>query len=115
MKRPPEEAAFLFGRSQYRESFQRSLAALSGQFELQAPAGGFCLWLPVGGDDRQFAVELYQQQGVKVLPGSFLARDLSGQPNPGQGYVRAALVHRPEVCAEASARIASFVGESWRQ
>ena len=56
----------------------------------QSPAGGFFLWLPVE-DGETAALHLWQQTGVRVLPGAYLSRDVGGQ-NPGKGYIRVALV-----------------------
>ena len=91
--------------------------------DISLPAAGFCIWLKTPIDDEQFALELYRQQQVKVLPGRYLARDLSvqaaaeqganGAPldteNPGKGYVRIALVGSIEDCKDAAKRIAEFV------
>ena len=46
---------------------------------------------------------------VTVLPGSYLARDAAGV-NPGQGFVRIALVDSLDACVEAAQRIVRFVG-----
>ena len=36
-------------------------------------------------------VGLWQETGVRVLPGAYLAQGKSGQ-NPGEGYIRVAMV-----------------------
>ncbi len=54
------------------------------------PQGGFFLWLPVA-DGEAAALKLWTETGVRVLPGAYLARDVDGV-NPGQGYIRVALV-----------------------
>ncbi len=56
----------------------------------QAPEAGFFLWLPVE-DGEQAALKLWCETGVRVLPGSYLGRDVNGK-NPGKGYVRVAMV-----------------------
>ncbi|MDG1168550.1 MAG: aminotransferase class I/II-fold pyridoxal phosphate-dependent enzyme [Sulfitobacter sp.] len=55
-----------------------------------SPEAGFFLWLPVE-NDEEAAVKLWRETGVKVLPGSYLAQDVDGE-NPGQKYIRVALV-----------------------
>ncbi len=55
-----------------------------------SPEAGFFLWLPVE-NDEEAAVNLWRETGVKVLPGSYLAQDVDGE-NPGQKYIRVALV-----------------------
>ena len=51
---------------------------------------------------------LYHEQGVKVVPGSFLGRDQQGL-NPGADYIRCALVADEATCNEAVKRIASYL------
>jgi len=55
-----------------------------------APQAGFFLWLPVP-DGEAAALKLWQNTGVRVLPGAYLGRD-TGDGNPGAGYIRVALV-----------------------
>ncbi|WP_299400996.1 aminotransferase class I/II-fold pyridoxal phosphate-dependent enzyme [uncultured Roseobacter sp.] len=55
-----------------------------------SPEAGFFLWLPVKNDEAA-AVKLWRETGVRVLPGGYLAQDWNGV-NPGQGYIRAAMV-----------------------
>ncbi len=54
------------------------------------PAAGFFLWLPVP-DGEAAALKLWQDTGVRVLPGAYLGRD-TGDGNPGARYIRVALV-----------------------
>jgi len=113
-----DEQHVVENRAMYRRTFDSVIPLLQQHFKIEQPAGGFCLWLPVadatGMDDRQFAKALYEQQGVTVLPGSFLARDIPVDDqtvNPGGGFIRAALVHPTDKCMEAVNRICAFVGE----
>lgn len=61
----------------------------------------FYAWLFVG-DDIAFTQKLYQEEGVVVLPGSFL-----GRQGAGQGYVRLALVHEPSTLQNALLKVVS--------
>jgi len=56
----------------------------------QSPQAGFFLWLPVE-DGEAASVKLWQETGVRVLPGAYLSRDVAGE-NPGAGYIRVAMV-----------------------
>ena len=44
-----------------------------------------------------------------MLPGNYLSRE-EGGINPGEGYVRIALVHSRERSREAAERIQHFIG-----
>ncbi len=55
-----------------------------------SPEAGFFLWLNVG-DGQKTALELWQNCGVRVLPGRYLAKDLKGQ-SPGDRFIRIAMV-----------------------
>ena len=95
-------------RRQYREKFAAVMPLLKDALDFDAPDAAFYLWARVpGGDDAEFARELYRQQHVTVLPGSFLAREARGM-NPGKGFVRIALVDGLAPCVEAANRIATF-------
>lgn len=96
-------------RRQYREKFAAVMPLLKGVLEFDAPDAAFYLWAKVpGGDDAAFSRELYRQQHVTVLPGSYLARE-AGSVNPGRGFVRIALVDGLQPCVEAAHRIVDFV------
>ncbi|MBE3639099.1 aminotransferase class I/II-fold pyridoxal phosphate-dependent enzyme [Mangrovicoccus algicola] len=56
----------------------------------EPPRAGFFLWLPVP-DSEAACLKLWQETGVRCLPGAYLGRD-SGVGNPGAGYIRVALV-----------------------
>ena len=94
-------------RQQYRQKFTAALEILP-ETVVQPPQGGFYLWLPTPIDDQSFARTLYHEQGVKVVPGSFLGRDQQGL-NPGADYIRCALVADEATCNEAVKRIARYL------
>ena len=86
-----DEAHVVANRALYDAKFDAARAILTGA---DLPAAGFFLWLPVPagiGDGESAAVALWRDAGVKVLPGAYLARD-GGAGNPGDGFVRVALV-----------------------
>ena len=56
----------------------------------QSPQAGFFLWLPVE-DGEAAALKLWQETGVRTLPGAYLSQDINGE-NPGKKYIRVAMV-----------------------
>ncbi len=103
-----DEQHVIANRAAYRAKFDAVLDVLDGCLEVQKPDAGFYLWpkTPISGE--VFAQQLFAQQKVTVLPGSYLARDANGL-NPGQDYVRMALVAPLAECVEAAKRIKTFV------
>lgn len=94
-------------RALYKEKFEKVTPVVSKALEVSMPEAGFYLWAKTPGDDAAFAKDLYAQYNVKVLPGSFLAREQNGI-NPGAGRIRIALVAELKECMEAAQRIAEF-------
>jgi succinyldiaminopimelate transaminase len=100
-----DEAHVEENRARYRRKFDIAEAALGGRFGFYRPAGGFFLWLDVG-DGERAALRLWREAAVRVLPGGYTARPADGRENPGQGYIRLAVVHDEAVLDAAFARIA---------
>jgi N-succinyldiaminopimelate aminotransferase len=103
-----DESHVVENRRMYREKFDAVLDVLAPAMPVQRPDGGFYLWLETPGADTDFARDLYREQAVTMLPGSYLAREAHGI-NPGLGRVRAALVAPVAECVEAATRLAAFV------
>ena len=55
-------------------------------------------------------MKLYKEAGVRVVPGSYLARAQHDGSNPGAGYIRLALVSDSESTAEAMHRLVGTLG-----
>ena len=85
-----DEAHVDASRALYQDKFNTAAEVFSGLQGFQVPEGGFFLWLPVD-DGETAALKLWQQTGVRVLPGAYLSRDVNGD-NPGKAYIRVALV-----------------------
>ena len=98
-------------RQAYRVKFDICDEILGNRFGYARPAGGFFLWLDVGklGGSVEAAVTLWKRCGVRVLPGAYLAQPGRGGTNPGENYVRIALVHGPSVTRDALERIVSVI------
>ncbi|MEO6185048.1 MAG: aminotransferase class I/II-fold pyridoxal phosphate-dependent enzyme, partial [Steroidobacteraceae bacterium] len=103
-----DDAHVVANRALYRRKFDRVLPILAPVIEALRPAGGFYLWLHVGGDDEAFTAGLFAAQNITVVPGSYLARN-TAQGNPGAGYVRISLVASEEECVQAATRIREFI------
>lgn len=103
-----DEQHVIENRSLYREKFKAVLETLSTVFKVEMPKAAFYLWPETPIDDKIFARELYAQQNVSVLPGSYLSRHAGGI-NPGKNRVRMALVATTEECIDAAERIVEFV------
>jgi aspartate/methionine/tyrosine aminotransferase len=102
-----DEAHVEENRRLYRIKFDLADQILGSRYGYRRPAGGFCLWLDVSerGGDEAAAVKLYRDAGVRVIPGSYLARPQADGSNPGAGYIRLALVSDSESTAEALHRL----------
>ena len=68
---------------------------LSPHMDVFIPPAGFFLWLNVG-DGMAAARTLWREAAIKTLPGSLMARDDDQGRNPGEPYLRVALVYEPE-------------------
>ena len=95
-------------RERYRQSFQAFIEELQDVTTINQPQAGFYIWLNTRIDDEEFALGLYSQHNVTVLPGQYLGRSVNGT-NPGAHYVRIALVAAPQQCREAAQRIRRFI------
>lgn len=82
--------------------------SLEGKIEVEQTEASFYLWAKTSIDEEQFAQQLFANQHVTVLPGSYLSRTINGI-NPGKNRVRMALVASVEECIEAADRIKQFV------
>jgi aspartate/methionine/tyrosine aminotransferase len=99
-------------RRLYRIKFDLADQILGNRYGYRRPAGGFCVWLDVSakGGDEATTVKLYRDAGVRVIPGSYLARQQPDGSNPGAGYIRLALVADSETTAEALHRLVQILG-----
>lgn len=87
-----DEAHVEENRRLYAAKFDVAADLLGGIDGVTIPEAGFFLWLRApGGDGEAAAMRLWRDAGTKVLPGAYLARE-GAAGNPGDAYVRAALV-----------------------
>lgn len=95
-------------RKLYQKKFSAVLEILSPVMDVHKPDASFYLWprTPTSGED--FTKNLYAEQNITVLPGSYLSREVNGI-NPGHHHVRMALVASFDECVEAARRIRRFM------
>jgi len=91
----------------YAEKFSKVVDILKPVLPVVLPDASFYLWLRVPIADTAFAQALHRDYNVTVLPGSFLAREVRGI-NPGENFVRIALVASLQETLDAAHRIAEF-------
>jgi len=99
-----DEAHVIENRAKYRRKFDIAEAAIAGRFGFYRPDGGFFLWLDVG-DGEEAALRLWRDAAIRVLPGGYTARDGGSGVNPGQKYIRLAIVHDDATLEAAFDRI----------
>ncbi|MBY6141632.1 aminotransferase class I/II-fold pyridoxal phosphate-dependent enzyme [Leisingera daeponensis] len=94
-----DEAHVAENRALYQKKYTIADEVFDGLNGYMAPEAGFFLWLPVE-NGEQAALKLWKKTGVRVLPGAYLAQGAPGQ-NPGETYIRVALVAPAEDTREA--------------
>ena len=107
-----DEAHVEENRRLYKAKFDLADQIIGDRYGYVRPKGGFFLWLNVadyGGDD-EVALKLWREAGVRVVPGRYLARAGADGRNPGEGYIRVAMVQNQEATAEALHRLVSVLG-----
>ena len=80
---------------------------LEGTLKVSHPDAAFYLWPETPVNEEDFAQQLFAQQNITVLPGSYLSRVGNGL-NPGENRLRIALVASVNECIEAANRIIEF-------
>lgn len=95
-------------RAQYVKKFDAVVEILKPVIDASMPDAAFYLWLNTPIDDELFAKNLFAQQNVTVVPGSYLSRECNSI-NPGKNHVRMALVAPLEECITAANRIKQYI------
>jgi N-succinyldiaminopimelate aminotransferase len=103
-----DEVHVVENRKLYREKFTQFINVLSEVCDITRPPASFYIWMKTPISDTDFAQQLFAQQNVTVLPGSYLSRSAHGI-NPGENHVRIALVAPVAECTEAALRIKHFI------
>ncbi len=103
-----DEAHVVANRALYAEKFRRLQPLVNAVLPCAFPDAAFYLWAKTPVSDQALARRLYVDQAVTVLPGSFIGRN-SSQINPGENFIRIALVDSLDVCSDAVDRIVETV------
>jgi aspartate/methionine/tyrosine aminotransferase len=85
-----DDAHVVENRKLYQQKYKIADDTLGHIDGYQSPQAGFFLWLPVDNGETA-AVKLWQQTGVRTLPGAYLSRDVDGS-SPGDTFIRVAMV-----------------------
>ena len=99
-------------RQLYREKFDLADQIIGDRYGYRRPAGGFFLWLDVAaqGGSEAATLSLWREAGLRVVPGRYLAREQADGSNPGENYIRVAMVQNKEITAEALHRLVEVFG-----
>ena len=96
-------------RALYQAKIKIAADILSGQFGFYAPPGGFFLWLDMSAHGRGEAAAktAWREAGIRMLPGTYLAREEAGSSDDYDRYVRVALVHDVDTTRQALGKLAA--------
>ncbi len=62
------------------------------------------------GGSEAASLALWREAGLRVVPGRYLAREQADGSNPGENYIRVAMVQNKEITAEALHRLVEVFG-----
>src|SRR5665213_290648 len=107
-----DEAHVLKNRELYSAKFDLADQIIGARYDYERPAGGFFLWLDVAkyGGSEIVTKRVWQEAGVRVVPGRYLAREQADGSNPGADYIRVAMVQDKATTAEALHRLVAVLG-----
>ena len=106
-----DEAHVQENRKLYSAKFDLADQIIGGRYNYQRPDGGFFLWLDIAkyGGSELVTKRLWQEAGVRVVPGRYLAREQADGSNPGADYIRVAMVQDSATTAEALHRLVAVL------
>lgn len=106
-----DEAHVLENRELYSAKFDLADQIVGDRYGYKRPSGGFFLWLDVApyGGSEIVTKRLWQEAGLRVVPGRYLAREQADGSNPGADYIRVAMVSDSATTAEALHRLVAVL------
>ena len=103
-----DEAHVAANRSLYNEKYALAETILGPRLGSGVPQGGFFLWLGVQ-DGEKAALRLWREGGVRTIPGAYLCLPDAAGRNPGERFLRVAMVQDIELTGEALTRMAALL------
>ena len=106
-----DEAHVVENRKLYSAKFDLADQIIGDRYGYVRPAGGFFLWLDISkfGGSEAVTKRLWKDAGVRVVPGRYLAHEQTDGSNPGEGYIRIAMVQDQTATAEALHRLVAVL------
>jgi aspartate/methionine/tyrosine aminotransferase len=107
-----DEAHVDANRRLYAAKFDLADQIIGDRYGYRRPPGGFFLWLDVSahGSDEAATLRLWREAGLRVVPGRYLAQRQADGSNPGEGFIRVAIVQDHATTAEALHRLVAALG-----
>ncbi len=107
-----DEGHVVENRDLYKRKFDIADEILGDLAGYNSPTAGFFLWLKVKNGEAA-ALKLWRDTGVRVLPGKYLSRESDkrlGGGNPGEDYIRVAMVANEEETTRGLTAIRDCLG-----
>ncbi len=107
-----DEAHVVENRRLYDAKFASAERILGRRYGYATPPGGFFLWLDVAahGGGEAVALKLWREAGVRTIPGGYLSAPGLDGANPGDRYLRIAMVESLALTEEALVRLVETLG-----
>lgn len=107
-----DEAHVAENRRLYDAKYAAAERILGTRWGYATPPGGFFLWLDVGacGGGEAVALRLWQEAGVRTIPGGYLSGPGPDGTNPGDRWLRIAMVESLALTEDALVRIVETLG-----
>ena len=101
-----DEKHIEINRKKYKKKLELANKIFSHYKHYESPEAGFFLWLKVD-NAEEFVKKVFCNYSIKLMPGKYLAT--GNKKNPGNSYVRIALVHSYEKNKKALKQIAKLL------
>ena len=107
-----DEAHVEENRRLYNAKYAAAERILGTRYGYETPEGGFFLWLDMAahGGGEAATIKLWREAGVRVVPGGYLSAAGPDGHNPGDRYLRVAMVDDLAATEDALSRIVATLG-----